>query len=160
FPQNRRPNQKAQLRRASQNGVLRAQGVRRIADCGLRIADCGLRIDKTFNLDFEPAVGRTHKSAIRNPQSAIRSPTLQTLVLESRPRSEIFHTNFCSFTNRTIALPASFISQSSSLISEDRSNLTESLMFYASRYNFDPFSIHRHIHHRRLPDSASSRILG
>jgi len=47
----------------------------RIADCGLRIADCGLRIDKTFNLNFEPAVKQTHKSAIRNPQSAIRNPT-------------------------------------------------------------------------------------
>jgi len=42
---------------------------------GLRIADCGLRIDKTFNLNFEPAVKQTHKSAIRNPQSAIRNPT-------------------------------------------------------------------------------------
>jgi hypothetical protein len=31
--------QEAQLRRASQNGVLRAQGVRRIAECGVRIAD-------------------------------------------------------------------------------------------------------------------------
>jgi tryptophan synthase alpha chain len=35
----------------------------------LRIADRGLRIDKTINLDFEPAVEQTHKSAIRNPQS-------------------------------------------------------------------------------------------
>src|SRR5689334_16642449 len=40
---------------------------------GLRIADCGLRIDKTFNLDFALAVEQTHKSAIRNPQSAIRN---------------------------------------------------------------------------------------
>src|SRR5215475_6434205 len=38
---------------------------------GLRIADCGLRIDKTFNPDFASAVEQTHKSAIRNPQSAI-----------------------------------------------------------------------------------------
>jgi hypothetical protein len=33
---------------------------------GLRIADCGLRIDKTFNLNFKPAVKEAHKSAIRN----------------------------------------------------------------------------------------------
>jgi hypothetical protein len=33
-----------------------------------------LRIDKSFNLDFARAVGKTHKSAIRNPQSAIRNP--------------------------------------------------------------------------------------
>src|SRR5215510_8406631 len=46
-----------------------------IADCGLRIADCGLRIDKTLNLDFESTVEQTHKSAIRNPQSAIPQTT-------------------------------------------------------------------------------------
>jgi len=39
----------------------------------LRIADCGLRIDKIFNLDFASAVEQAHKSAIRNPQSAIRN---------------------------------------------------------------------------------------
>ncbi len=44
-------------------------------DCGLRIADCGLRVDKTPNLDFESTVERTHKSAIRNPQSAIPQRT-------------------------------------------------------------------------------------
>jgi len=44
-------------------------------DCGLRIADCGLRIDKTLNLDFESTVEQTHKSAIRNPQSAIPQTT-------------------------------------------------------------------------------------
>src|SRR5262245_30388225 len=48
--------------------------------------------------------------------SSRRTPTLKTLVLESRPRSEIFHTNFRSFSNRTIAPPASFISKSTSLI--------------------------------------------
>jgi hypothetical protein len=40
----------------------------------LRIADCGLRIDRTFNLNFEPAVKQTHKSAIRNLQSAFPLP--------------------------------------------------------------------------------------
>src|SRR5262249_43473146 len=53
----------------------------RIADCGLRIADCGLRIDKTFNLHFAPAVEQTHKSAIRNPQSAIPLPLFLLLLL-------------------------------------------------------------------------------
>jgi hypothetical protein len=33
----------------------------------LRIADRGSRIDKSFNLDFAQSVGKTHKSAIRNP---------------------------------------------------------------------------------------------
>jgi hypothetical protein len=47
-----------------------------IADCGLRIADCGLRIYTTFNLDFASVVERIHKSAIRNPQSAIQLPIL------------------------------------------------------------------------------------
>jgi hypothetical protein len=41
---------------------------------GLRIADCGLRIDKTFGPDFAIAVEQIHKSAIRNPQSAITTP--------------------------------------------------------------------------------------
>jgi hypothetical protein len=47
-----------------------------IADCGLRIANCELRIDTVFNLDFESTVEQIHKSAIRNPQSAIRTVSL------------------------------------------------------------------------------------
>ena len=43
-------------------------------DCGLRIADCGSRIDTVFNLNFESASEQIHKSAIRNPQSAICNP--------------------------------------------------------------------------------------
>src|SRR5262245_53136639 len=40
---------------------------------GMRNADRGMR-NKTSDLDFDPAVEWTHKSAIRNPQSAIRNP--------------------------------------------------------------------------------------
>src|SRR5215510_2403248 len=53
----------------------------RIADCGLRIADCGLRIDKTFNLNFKPAVKETHKSTVCNPQSLLPFCLCATIAL-------------------------------------------------------------------------------
>ena len=44
-------------------------------DCGLRIADCGFPEDEYRNVDL-PTEFHQSKSAIRNPQSAIRNPVI------------------------------------------------------------------------------------
>src|SRR5262245_33631958 len=68
-----------------ENVMARGDGLVKLLDFGLakpagrdgdmRSAECGLWVDKTPNLDFESTVERTHKSAIRNPQSAIPQRT-------------------------------------------------------------------------------------